>query len=98
MTVVGVKNLTMLLGAVVVIADADLGFVEAEIVIALFALIGGIVIATPLVAAIALGPRGDAALSRWKGWLLRNNDAITAALLLFMGGFFALWGIGTLID
>jgi hypothetical protein len=98
MTVVGVKNLAMLLGAVLVIDEAGIGFVEGEIVLALFALIGGVVIAAPLVTAVALGPRADATLARWKGWLLRNTAAIMAALLLFMGGCFALVGIGALID
>jgi hypothetical protein len=97
MTVIGVKNLLMLTGLVVALGDADLPFVQREIVLTLFVLISTIPVAAPLVAARFLGPHADDTLGTWKAWLVRNTALVSLGLFLFVGTYFLIRGLGGLL-
>jgi hypothetical protein len=97
MTVIGVKNLLMLTGVVVVINDAALSFGQQELVLAVFVLISTIPVAAPLIAAHYLGPRADNTLDDWKAWLVQNSSLIMLGFFLLFGGYFLIQGLGGLL-
>jgi len=58
---------------------------EPALSYAVFALIGTVGVAVPVVIYFALGDRAGPVLERLKSWLAQNNGVIMAVLLLIIG-------------
>jgi hypothetical protein len=85
LAVLNPKNLLLIAGGAVVIAQGDLGTTDQIVAIAIFTLIASLSIATPTLGYLFLGERAQPALDRSKAWLLQHNAAVMAVLLLVIG-------------
>jgi hypothetical protein len=79
------KNLLLSVGAAAAIAQTGISGGEQAVAYAVFALIGTIGVATPIVIFFALGDNAGATLERLKGWMAHNNGVIMAVLCLVIG-------------
>lgn len=79
------KNIAVAFASAVVVATAQLPVGQQVGVIAIYTLIASIGVATPIVAALALGDRSESVLSGWREWLDRNNGTVMAVIYLFFG-------------
>jgi len=79
------KNLLLAIAGATVIAQAGLSGGQEAGALAIFVAIGTIGVATPVVMALAMGPRAGTLLDSMKGWMARNNDVIMAVLVLIIG-------------
>jgi threonine/homoserine/homoserine lactone efflux protein len=80
------KNLLLAVGAGTAIAQTGIPGSEQALVYAVFALIGTIGVAAPVVLYFALGDRAPQLLEALRSWMARNNALIMAVLLLVLGG------------
>jgi hypothetical protein len=92
------KNLALTLGAALVIAQAGLSGGDAAWVLAVFVIIASLSIAVPVLYYLVGGEGAKKAMDSWKAWLLANNAAVMAVLLLVMGVSLLGKGIGGLFD
>jgi threonine/homoserine/homoserine lactone efflux protein len=92
LSAVNPKNLLLIVGAGVTIAQASLSTADDAVTIAVFTLIGASTVALPTVAYLVLGERAQPSLDRAKSWLSVNNTAVMAVLFLVFG--FTLLGKG----
>jgi threonine/homoserine/homoserine lactone efflux protein len=79
------KNLLLAVAAAVAIAQTEIPGGEQAVAYAVFALIGSIGVAVPLVVYFAMGDRAGPVLERLKTWLAQHNAVIMAVLLLVIG-------------
>jgi threonine/homoserine/homoserine lactone efflux protein len=79
------KNLLLAIAAAAAIVQTDIPGREQAISYAVFALIGTVGVAIPVVIYFALGDRAGPVLERLKSWLAQNNGVIMAVLLLIIG-------------
>ena len=79
------KNLLLALAAAAAIVQTDIPGGEQAISYAVFALIGTVGVAVPVVIYFALGDRAGPILERLKSWLAQSNGVIMAVLLLIIG-------------
>ena len=79
------KNLLLSVGAAATIAQTGISGGEQAVAYAVFALIGTIGVATPIVIFFALGDKAGATLERLKGWMAHNNGVIMAVLCVVIG-------------
>jgi threonine/homoserine/homoserine lactone efflux protein len=79
------KNTLLAIGAGVAIAQAGISTGEQVASYAIFALIGTLGVAAPVVIYFALGERSQDLLGRLKGWMGRNTAVIMAVLMLVIG-------------
>jgi threonine/homoserine/homoserine lactone efflux protein len=79
------KNLLLAVAAAAAIVQTDIPGGEQAVAYAVFALIGTVGVAVPVVIYFALGDRAGAILERLKAWLAQNNGVIMAVLLLIIG-------------
>jgi threonine/homoserine/homoserine lactone efflux protein len=79
------KNLLLAVAAATTIAKTGISGGEQAVAYAIFALIGTIGVAVPVVIFFALGDRAPDLLGRLKDWLARNNAVIMAVLCLIIG-------------
>ena len=79
------KNLLLAIAAAAAIVQTDIPGGEQAISYAVFALIGTVGVAVPVVIYFALGDRAGPILQRLKSWLAQNNGVIMAVLLLIIG-------------
>ena len=79
------KNLLLAVAAAAAIAKTGIPGGEQAIAYAVFALIGTVGVAVPVVIYFALGDRAGPLLDELKGWLGRNNAVIMAVLMLVIG-------------
>ena len=80
------KNLLLVLSGGAAIASAAGGSTSAKVTATLvFAVVASVGVATPLVIYLALGDRAGAVLQSLRTWLVHNNTAIMAVLLLVLG-------------
>jgi threonine/homoserine/homoserine lactone efflux protein len=91
------KNLLLIAGGAVVIAQADLGSTDTAIVVAVFTLIGACTVVIPTLGYLFFGPKVQPALDGAKAWLSANNTAVMAVLLLVIGVTLFGKGIGALM-
>jgi threonine/homoserine/homoserine lactone efflux protein len=90
------KNLLLIVGASVTIAQAGLSAGETTVAFAVFTLLASVTVLVPVVAYLALGDRAARALEEIKAWLSANNAAVMAVLLLVFGAVLLGKGIGGL--
>jgi hypothetical protein len=79
------KNALLAIGAAAAIAGTGISAGQQAGAYAVFALIGTVGVAAPVVILFALGPRSHEILDRLKGWMGRNNAVIMAVLFLVIG-------------
>lgn len=79
------KNLLLAVGAAVAIAQTGIPGSEQAIAYAVFALIGTVGVAAPVVLYFALGDRSGPILDRLQTWMAQNNAVIMAVLCLVIG-------------
>jgi threonine/homoserine/homoserine lactone efflux protein len=90
------KNLLLIAGGAVVIAQADLGSTDTAVVVAVFTLVGACTVVIPTLGYLFFGPNVQPALDGAKAWLSVNNSAVMAVLLLVIGVTLFGKGIGAL--
>ena len=79
------KNLLIAVAAAAAIAQTGIPGGEQAIAYAVFALVGTVGVAAPVVIYFALGERAGPILDRLKRWMAHNNGVIMAVLLLVIG-------------
>ena len=79
------KNLLIAVAAAAAIAQTGIPGDEQALAYAVFALVGTIGVAAPVVIYFALGERAGPILDRLKRWMAHNNGVIMAVLLLVIG-------------
>jgi hypothetical protein len=79
------KNAMLAVAAAVSIAGVRMSGGEEAGAYLVFALIGTIGVAVPVVIYFAMGDRAGAVLERLRGWMAHNNAVIMAVLLLVIG-------------
>jgi threonine/homoserine/homoserine lactone efflux protein len=79
------KNLLLIAGAAVIVAQADLGSTDVVISVVVFTLIGACSVAIPTLAYLFAGERVQPQLDGAKAWLSANDTAVMAVLLLVIG-------------
>ena len=79
------KNIAVAFATAVIVATAQLPVGQQVGVIAIYTLIASLGVATPIVAALALGDRSESVLSSWRQWLDRNSGTVMAVIFLFFG-------------
>jgi threonine/homoserine/homoserine lactone efflux protein len=85
LAVVNPKNLLLIIGAGVAIAQAELSDGENIVAALVFTAIAACSVAIPTFAYLVLGIRAKPALDRMRAWLSANNTAVMAVLLLVLG-------------
>ena len=79
------KNLLCAVAAGTAIAQLEIDGAEQAVAYAVFALIGTIGVAIPVVVYFALGDRAPAMLQRLQTWMAQNNAVIMSVLMLVIG-------------
>jgi hypothetical protein len=79
------KNLLLAVAAAASIAGAGISGGEQAVAYLVFALIGAVGVAAPVVIYFALGERAGPLLERLRAWMAHNNAVIMAVLLLVIG-------------
>ncbi|MGH2588708.1 MAG: GAP family protein [Dehalococcoidia bacterium] len=92
------KNLALVVGASVVIAQAGLSTGDTAITFAIFVIIASLSIAVPVIYYLVGGEGAKKTMDGWKAWLLHNNAAVMAVLLLVFGVSLVGQGIGGVFD
>ena len=90
------KNLLLMAGAAVSIAQANLSSNDTVIAVAVFMVIGACTVATPTLAYLFMGAKVQPKLDSAKAWLSANNTAVMAVLLLVIGVSLFGKGLGAL--
>ena len=91
------KNLLLIAGAALTIAQADLGSTDTAIVVGVFTLIGASTVAVPTLGYLFLGAKIQPKLDAAKVWLSANNTTVMAVLLLVIGVTLFGKGLGALL-
>ncbi len=97
LSAVNPKNLLLIAGAAVAIAQASLSSTDTIIAVAVFTIIGACTVAIPTLAYLFLGSKVQPALDSAKAWLSANNTAVMAVLLLVIGVSLFGKGLGALV-
>ena len=79
------KNALLAIAAAASIAATDISGGEQAVAYSVFAMIGTIGVAAPVVIYFAMGDRAGPMLGGLKGWMAHNNAVIMAVLLLVIG-------------
>ena len=79
------KNLLLAVAAGAAIAQTGIAGSEQAVAYGVFALLGTVGVAIPVVIYFAMGDRAAALLENLKNWLARNNTVIMSVLMLVIG-------------
>lgn len=79
------KNLAVGLAAAVAVAGSGLAGGTQVGVVVVYAVFASLGVLAPLVVTIALGPRSEEILTGWRTWLMDNNTAVMAVMLVVIG-------------
>jgi hypothetical protein len=80
------KNLLLVVSGGAAIASGAAGGTSAKVTATIvFAVVASLGVATPLMIYLAMGDRASAILQNLRTWLVQNNAAIMAVLLLVLG-------------
>jgi threonine/homoserine/homoserine lactone efflux protein len=85
LSAVNPKNLLMAISAGLTIGGANLSFADTTVVIVVFVLLAGCTVLIPVVGYLIASARMAGPLDSLRGWLVDNNAAIMAVLLLVIG-------------
>jgi threonine/homoserine/homoserine lactone efflux protein len=87
------KNLLLVVSGATVIADATYQPLEQAVALLVFAVVGSIGVATPVVLPLVLGARAETVLATTNRWMTRYSSVIVAVVLLVLGVLLVLDGI-----
>ncbi|MCD5348322.1 GAP family protein [Agromyces sp. H3Y2-19a] len=90
------KSLLLVVAAALSIRGAGLTAVESVVVIACFVVIGASTVAVPIVSAKVAPRRTAPRLTSMRDWMSRNSRSITGLILVVIGVFVIVSGIGRL--
>jgi threonine/homoserine/homoserine lactone efflux protein len=79
------KNLVFIIGGATAVSQFDLSGGEQAVCWLVFTLIATIGVAVPMVIYIVMGDRAAGVLDGLRMWMVRNNTAVMAVLLLIIG-------------
>lgn len=79
------KNLVVGLSSAVTIAGSGVAGGTQMGVVVVYAVFASLGVIAPLVVTIALGPRSEDILIGWRTWLMDNNTAVMAVILVVIG-------------
>jgi threonine/homoserine/homoserine lactone efflux protein len=85
LSAVNPKNLVLVIGGVLAIAQADLPAGQDVIALLIFILIGSLSVLVPVVWYLRSPDRAGRTLSSWRVWMERNNAAVMSVLFLIFG-------------
>ena len=97
LSVANPKNLLLIAGAAVAIAQADLSTDESAVAVLVFMLIGAVGVAIPTLGYLFMGERIQPSLDRAKAWLASNNAIVMSVLLLVIGATLLGKGLSSLL-
>lgn len=80
------KNLLLAVGGAAAIAQTGISAGQQAIAYAVFAVIGAVGVAVPVVIYLAMGDRAARILGRLKDWMSHNNAVIMAVLCVIIAG------------
>jgi hypothetical protein len=92
------KNLALVIGATVAIAQAGLSTEDTAIAFLVFLVLACVSIAGPVLYYLVGGEGAKKTMDSWKTWLLHNNAAVMTVLFLVFGAKLLGQGIGGLFD
>ncbi len=90
------KNLLLVVGGATVIADATYRPVEQAVALVVFAVVGSVGIAVPVVLPLVLGTRAEPVLAATDRWMTRHSAIIVAVVLLVLGVLLVVNGLAGL--
>jgi threonine/homoserine/homoserine lactone efflux protein len=79
------KNLLLAVAAGAAVANTGIAGGEQAVAYGVFALIGTVGVAAPVVIFFSMGEKAGAILDRLKGWMIHNNSVVMAVLCLVIG-------------
>lgn len=79
------KNVLLVVSGAMVIADATYRPLEQAVALAVFAVVGSVGVAVPVVLPLVLGARAEPVLAATDRWMTRHSPTIVAAVLLVLG-------------
>jgi threonine/homoserine/homoserine lactone efflux protein len=85
LAVVNPKNLVLVVGAAVAIAQTGAATGDQVVALAVFTLVATLGVGTPVAMYFAMGERSKDVLDDLKSWMARNNGAIMAVICLLIG-------------
>jgi threonine/homoserine/homoserine lactone efflux protein len=85
LSAVNPKNLLLTLSAAATIAQAGLSGTQQAVALAVFILLGSLLIIAPVAIFFAMGAKARQTLDGWKTWLSQNNATIMCVLFLVFG-------------
>ena len=88
------KNIAGGVASAVIITSAGLSTGQTVVTVLIYTVIASLGVATPIVAMLVLGDRGEEVVTGWEAWLNRNNAAMMAVLYLIFGAILVGKGIG----
>lgn len=97
LSAVNPKNLLLIAGGAVAIAQADLSSTDTVIAVGIFTLIGACTVALPTLAYLFMGAKVQPALDGAKAWLSVHNSAVMSVLMLVIGVTLFGKGLGGLL-
>jgi hypothetical protein len=97
LSAVNPKNLTLGVGAALVIGSAGLDRVEWLITVLVFVAVASMSIAVPVVYSLVGGESAKRTLDGWKSWLSEHNAVVMTVLLLVLGVVLVGKGLGGLV-
>lgn len=93
MSVANPKELLMAGAAGLAVGSAQAGPAAATVAIVVFVLVGGLSMIAPLAVSVVGGDAAARPLATARGWLERNNAAVTAVVLAALGLFLLVKGL-----
>ena len=90
------KNLLLVVSGATVIADATYQPLEQTIALLVFAVVGSMGVAVPVVLPLVLGARAEPVLAATDRWMTRHSAIIVAVVLLVLGVLLIVNGIAGL--
>jgi threonine/homoserine/homoserine lactone efflux protein len=85
LAVINPKNLVLVVGAAVAIAQTGAATGDQVVALAVFTLVATLGVGTPVALYFAMGERSKDTLDDLKRWMARNNGAIMAVICLLIG-------------
>ncbi len=79
------KNLALTIGASLAIAQANVSSTQEALGLVIFVVLASVTVASPVIYYLAAGQKAKDALDEAEAWLVENNAAVMAVLLLVFG-------------
>jgi hypothetical protein len=79
------KNTLLAVAAAASIAATGIAGADQAVAYAVFAVVGSVGVAAPVVVYFAMGDRAEPMLERLKHWMIQNNTVVMAVLLVVLG-------------